>query len=188
MAYKNPFGITKEMVLEILRETSRIMSNFKRGYLDKYDAKIGNKLKSELVGKIIEITAMRVFSKHLGQVDRALTDTQPDLRFTKIPDSRWGGRPLEVKVTSTLNTWQGGAFSKRPSDYLLISWGGNFDEFFAAIAHIDESEWDLTSFKKGKRYGPLFKVKQLYEKEDKEVFVGSFNVTPRSVKLIRENV
>jgi len=175
----NEFSITKAMVLEVTRETSKRMRLLKDQFIDGYDVHMSNKNLSEILSKVMEKVAADVFTKHLShKVEKATSDREPDLFFTK------NKKPLEIKVTSTDTTWTGGEFSKRPFDYLLVSWGKNFDEFFVALTHLEKKDW--TSRMSQSYYGPSFSVKNLIKKKDKEVFIGSFN--ENGTKLIRERI
>ena len=77
----------------------------------------------------MEKVSSDIFTKKLGYpVKRAMADKDPDLVFTKI------NKPMEIKVTSTTNAWTGGEFSKRPFDYLLVSWNPeNYKQFFCCF-------------------------------------------------------
>ena len=180
MGFKNSFGITKEMVAEIARETSKRMKIANEQIFKKYDIHMSNKNLSEIVSKVMEKVAADTFSKHFRyKVIRASSDRDPDLTFTKT-DKR-----LEIKVTSTTNAWTGGEFSKRPFDYLLVSWGGDFDEFFIAFTHLEKSDWK-SRFEQS-FYGPSFDIKKLYTREDKEIFLGTLTANERgTIKMIRE--
>lgn len=182
MQNANVFGITRQIALEIARETSRCMLDFKREFIDKYSVNLSNKLISELFGKLFEAQCERVLTKHLGyEVRKEQSDKEPDLFFTKI------GKPLEVKVTSTTNAWTGGEFSKRPFDYLLVSWGGNFDEFFMAQVRLEKKDWE--SRFQNNFYGPAYSARKLHSRKDKVVLLGRFEKTPRgAIKLIREKL
>ncbi len=178
----NQFDITKEMIMEILNGVSFRMQKFKKELMDGYDIHFSNKNLSEIVGKIMEKVSADIFTKRLGyEVKRALADRDPDLVFTKL------NKPMEIKVTSTDNAWTGGEFSQRPFDYLLVSWGGNFDEFFCCLTHLDKSEWKSNISKKF--YGPSLNAKIVYNKKDKTIFFGSFEVTKRgAIKIKREKI
>jgi hypothetical protein len=183
---ENEFGITKEMILKIVHETSKAMKEFKNNYIDHYNIRLGNKLLSELLSKVFEVKCAEIFTKELGySVIRSVSDADPDLVFKKI------NRPLEIKVTSTDNAWTGGEFSQRPYDYLLVSWdpNSNFEAFFVALVHLEKEDWE-SSMKKGYTYyGPSYTAKKLIEREDKIIFLGDTILTPRgAVKLFRENI
>jgi len=178
----NDFGLDRTVVLEIIRETSIKMRKADNEVFKAYEISLSNKNLSEIIGKIMEKTSAEILSKKLGyEVRNAQSDSEPDLNFTKI------GKAVEIKITSTDVAWTGGEFSKRQLDYLLVSWGGHFDEFFAALTHLDKQDWHSNISKNF--YGPSYKAKDLYNKKDKIIFLGSFEVSSRgSVKLKRENV
>ena len=178
----NKFGLTKEIVVEVLKGVSFRMQKFKKELMDEYDLSFSNKNLSEIIGKIMEKVCADTFTKRLGyEVKRALADKQPDLTFTKIDT------PIEIKITSTDNSWTGGEFSKRPFDYLLVSWGGNFDEFFCCLVHLEKQDWK-SNFQNN-FYGPSLPAKKVYEKKDKLVFFGDFEITPRgTIKIKREKI
>ncbi|HII53693.1 hypothetical protein COT30_03350 [Candidatus Micrarchaeota archaeon CG08_land_8_20_14_0_20_49_17] len=182
MILLNTFGINRTTALELAKETSVCMLGFKRDFIDKYGVNLSNKLISELVGKIFEVQCERVLTKRLGyEVRKEKRDKEPDLFFTRI------NKPLEVKLTSTTSAWTGGEFSKRPFDYLLVSWGGNFDEFFMALVHLEKKNWK-SNFESN-FYGPSYSAAKLYERKDKIVLLGSFEKTPRgTVKIVREKI
>ena len=150
--------------------------------MDEYDLSFSNKNLSEIIGKIMEKTSADIFTKRLGyDVKRALADREPDLLFTKI------NKPMEIKITSTENAWTGGEFSQRAPDYLLVSWGGNFDEFFCCLVLLDKTDWESNISKKF--YGPSLKAKTVYNKKNKIIFFGTFEVTPRgTIKIKREKI
>lgn len=178
----NEFDITKEMVIEILEGVSFRMQKFKKELMDEYDLSFSNKNLSEIIGKIMEKVASDIFTKRLGyEVKRALADREPDLLFTKID------KPMEIKMTSTDNAWTGGEFSQRAPDYLLVSWGGKFDEFFCCLVQLDKPDWESNISKKF--YGPSLKAKIVYNKKDKIVFFGNFEVTQRgTIKVRRQKI
>ncbi len=177
----NKFAITKEMILEILKGVSKRMQAFNELKID-YDIHLSNKNLSEIIGKIMEKVAADVFSKRLGyEVKRTMADRDPDLIFTKI------SLPIEIKMTSTKNAWTGGEFSQRPFDYLLVSWGEDAKEFFCCLVHLDKSDWKSNMSKKF--YGPSLSAKTVYEKKDKIIFCGYFEITNRgTVRIKREKI
>ena len=173
------FGLTKDIVLDSLKVVVSRMKNFSQEY---GDLGLSKKNISELIGKIMEKACADNFSKKLGyEVKRAMADRDPDLTFTKI------NIPMEIKMTSTDNSWTGGEFSKRPFDYLMVSWGGNFDEFFCCLVHLEKEDWK-SNFQNN-FYGPSLLAKTIYDKKDKIVFFGEFITTDRgTIKLKREKV
>lgn len=178
----NKFGLTKEIVSKVIKETSVAMKKFKIDYLDRYKVNVSNKLLSELLSKIMEVKAEEIFTKELGfEIKKETKDSEPDLFFTK------SNIPLEIKTTSTLTAWTGGEFSKRPFDYLLVSWGGNFDEFFIALVKLKKTDWK-SNFANN-FYGPSYSAQKLFKKKNKEIFLGSFEKSSRgTIKIVREKV
>lgn len=180
------FGLNEETISRILEKLCEIMNEFDRIFMVPYDLKFSNKNLSEIISKIIEITAAKILTQELGfKVDNASSDREPDLFFHGIK------MPLEVKVTSTNSTWMGGEFSKRPANYMLVSWDpeSKFSRFFVAYTHLTNDDWE-SSMQKGKRfYAPKFTAKKLFEKPDRTVLIGSFEKTPRgAVKLSRHSI
>jgi hypothetical protein len=176
----NSFGITEEMIQEILRGVSERMSYFSE-LRRLYDIHLSNKNLSEILGKIMEKVASDVFTRHLGyEVKKATCDRDPDLFFTHI------GKPLEIKITSTDTAWTGGEFSNRASDYILVSWGGEkFDEYFLCLTMLEKSDWESHMAKK--YYGPALKAITVYNKRNKQVFIGSFKFSKRGICRVERN-
>lgn len=182
MSRLDAFGITREIALEIAQGTSNCMLDFKRDFIDKYGVNLSNKLISELVGKIFEVQCEKILTKHLGyEVRKEQSDKEADLTFTGI------NKLLEVKLTSTVTAWTGGEFSKRPYDYMLVSWGGNFDEFFIALVHLTKKDWQ-SNFSKN-FYGPSYSAKKLYARKEKRILLGSLEKNSRgTIKIVREAI
>ncbi len=176
------YGITKENILNIARNVSRKMLKLKEQLLDEYDIYLSKKNLSEIIGKIFERECATYLTKKTKyQVNNAQSDQDPDLTYLKNGETIL---KVEIKVTSTTSAWTGGEFSKRPFDYLLISWGENFKEFFIAYTHLEKKDWD-SNIAKG-YYGPSFKIKSLKTKKDKIIFLGSLN--EKGTRLIREDI
>ena len=177
----NPFYISKAMVLEIVIELIKRMKALKEGTITPYDIRFSNKNLSEMMRRMMEKLSAEVFTKRLGYlVNSSKSDRDPDLFFTKL------NKPLEIKVTSTDTAWTGGEFSQRPFDYLLVSWGGDFDEFFVCLVHLEKEDW--TSRMSKNYYGPSYNIKKLFERKDKIIFLGKLIQQGKSIKLIREKV
>lgn len=143
--------------------------------LQKYGVYFSNKNLSEMVGKVMEKTASEYFTKKMGyHVKNALTDKEPDLFFTDIQ------LPLEIKVTSTTTAWTGGEFSKRPFNYLMVSWGGQFNEFFVCAVKLNKKDWK--SNMSNNYYGPSLSIKKLGSLKDKIILVGNIDEKGRMVR------
>jgi len=161
------FGITKEMVLEVLKESSKAMHFFTEEFKDKHGVKLSGKIQSEIFSNLLEQISAKTFSKHLNyEVKKANSDNHPDLTFTKID------MPMEIKVTSG-QVWRGGEFSKRASWHLMVSRNDDFDEFFVCLVNMEQNEglW-ISAMQKGKNYyAPSFKKDQIYELKTKKSVV-----------------
>lgn len=169
---------TRENLLEIMKEVSRRMLEVKKYLMDPYDVCFSNKNLSEIIGKVMEKVSADFFTKKLGyEVKNAKADREADLVFTKI------NLPIEIKMTSTKNAWTGGEFSKRPFDYLLVSWGGNFDEFFVCCVKLQKEDWKSNMSKNF--YGPSLSLKKVKEINDKIILIGKIDEKGR---MIREKV
>src|SRR5438132_2942783 len=122
---KNSLTFDRETILDIARQTSLKIRKANSNVFLRYGIQLSKKNLSEIIGKIMEKTAADVLSMKLGyRVKNAQTDAEPDLTFERT------GQIFEIKVTSTNSAWTGGEFSKSRFDYLLVSWGDDFDQFF----------------------------------------------------------
>jgi hypothetical protein len=165
----------REHMLPIMREVSRRMKGVKKGVMDEYNVYFSNKNLSEMMSQVIGKVASEYYTKKLSyEVKNAHTDKEPDLYFTKIK------LPMEIKVTSTTNAWTGGEFSRRPFHYFLVSWGGDFDEFFVCCTKLNKRDWKSNI--SNRFYGPSLNLKKLVAKRDKIVPVGSISEKGRMVR------
>lgn len=167
-----PYGLTREMLVNVASATRRCMVEFRRTFIEKYEIDISRKLTSELLGKVFETECAREFSKALGyKVERERKDRDPDLWFTEIE------KPLEVKVTRTRGEWRGGEFSKRPSPHLFVAWEGDelFDHYFVCLAEISEADW---THGMGKRYyATRMTATALNGVPTKQILIGSIETS-----------
>ena len=182
----NPFGITRKMVLEILKESSKAMNFFVKNFKEKHNAQLSGKLLSETFSNLLEQKASQILTKRLGyEVQNPSGDRTPDLIFTKL------GKPLEIKVTSEMN-WRGGEFSTRPTYHMFVSRNDKFNEFFVVLIDMSKEGglWE-SSMQKGKRYyAPYFKKEKIYEMRNKaDILIGKITKNKKgTIKLIREKV
>ncbi len=177
----NPFGLTKELIIEIMTEVAIKIGYLKMQLIDEYEITLSNKNLSEIVSKIIEKSASVILSKRLFyEVKCAKSDQESDLFFTKI------NLPLEIKATSTTTAWTGGEFSKRPFDHLLVSWDPEtFEHFFVCLVHLKKEDWQSNISKN--YYGPSYNKKKLFGRKDKMIFMGNLIKKGNKIKMIREN-
>ena len=177
----NPFKLTKDLILEIMREVAIKIGFLKIQLIEEYEVTLSNKNLSEIVSKIMEKSTSTILTKRLGyEVKCAKSDQEPDLFFTKL------NKPLEIKVTSTTTAWTGGEFSQRPFDHLLVSWDSeSFEHFFVCLVHLEKEDWK-SNFQNN-FYGPSYNKKKLFEKKDKIIFIGDLIKEGNRIKLVREN-
>ena len=137
----------------------------------KYD--VGQKVISELCSKLIEqITAQHFTKKMQSPVTAGVHDTDPDVYFHNLQ------KPLEIKVAMTGGNrlrWRGGGLTDRACDYLFIARNRDSTEFFAALCHMQKSDWVL---QKTQYFAPYFTETMLFDKNPK-VLLGSFGVSTR---------
>lgn len=174
--------INRDIIIRILKEVSSRMKKIKKEIIDKNGIFLSNKNLSEIIGKITEKVAADVFTDKLGySVINAKADRDVDLVFKEI---NW---PLEIKMTSTLNAWTGGEFSKRPFHYLLISWDPeNYDEFFVCFIKLNKKDWKSNFLKNF--YGPSLSKEKIFSIKDKRVLVGELKQEKERIKIIREKI
>jgi hypothetical protein len=180
------FGLNQKTVLKILENVHHVMTDLSNNFLKPYKLTFSNKNLSEIISKVIESKAAQILTQELGyDVVSASSDSDPDIFFTATKT------PLEVKVTSTDSGWTGGEFSKRPFNYLLVSWNpkSDFSEFFVAYTHLDEKDWESRMKTGAHYYGPLFSAKRLLGKDEYIVFIGALQTTKRgSVRIEHHNI
>lgn len=151
---------TEEIINQWLSESQDAMHEL-NDWAEKHQTFFSNKQLSENFSRLLESKGQTVFSQYYkGMVANASADSEPDLSFD--------GVPLEIKVTNG-EQWTGGEFSKRPSDYLLVSRNEDFTKFFVCLVHLEKSEWNSGG---ENFYGTNYKKKQLNEKTEKKVYRG----------------
>jgi len=177
--------INQQTIDKIMHESFRRLGNIRKACDAEgvyFDEMFGSKNQSELLSKIIEKVAAEEFTEFCGYaVENPTNDNEPDLFFGE-PEL-----PLEIKVTCG-ETWTGGTFSKRPADYLLVSWNKDSKcDAFVALAHLKKDDWKPG----GKNYyGTSYPKRSLYEAMGAgkaRVLVGSLESsnTYRGHKLTR---
>ena len=120
---------------------------------------ISTKLKSELISNILEAS----FQIVIDEVQAPLSDNAPDLLV--------GGIPLEIKTARTTCVWRGGEFSKRESDYLMVSYDDSGDElkWFFLYTYLMESDWKSSG--SGNYYATTIDLNDILKK-DYHILVG----------------
>lgn len=124
-----------------------------------YDS-LSTKLKSELISNILETS----FSTIVPNVVSPKLDREPDLRIF--------GRPCEIKTAKTTCLWRGGEFSKRESDYILVSYddSGVDMKWFCVHVYLTESDWK--SSVSNSYYATTIDLNYVLENKEYEILVG----------------
>jgi hypothetical protein len=120
---------------------------------------LSTKLKSELISNMLEAS----FTKVVPDVVAPFSDNEPDL---------WvNGTALEIKTAKTTYVWRGGEFSKRESDYLMVSYDDSGDEmkWFFLHTYLLESDWKSSG--SGNYYATTIDLNDILRK-DYHILVG----------------
>ena len=148
-------------------------------------SRLSSKQRSEFFGAFLEAAfADAIKDEHGYESRQPDNDREPDLNFLN-------GHTMEVKNTSTDTGWRGGKYSKRPGDYILVSFDKNEEKVFVALAALTEDDWTRSS--SDSYYGTTFTASDLQrviEEGRGKVILGSFRYGPRNGKpyLLREAV
>ena len=121
---------------------------------------LSTKLKSELISNMLEAS----FSKVVPDVVSPFSDGEPDL-YVK-------GTALEIKTAKTTHTWRGGEFSKRESDYLLVSYDDSGDDlkWFFVHAYLMESDWKSSG--SDSYYATTIDLNYVMESKEYQILMG----------------
>jgi len=166
-AFKNVL----ESLPVLLEETKRRYTNFV-SEAEHVGINFSNKQSSEHLSAILE----SVIQKFCPGAVAPKKDSEPDV----IVD----GIPVEIKTTSG-DQWRGGAYSKRPGYYLLLSWEASGCDLNLFCAGLNLKEKDWAGGNTNNYYATSFGKKQLLEKirnNEVELFMGSVNAYERGKK------
>jgi hypothetical protein len=121
---------------------------------------LSTKLKSELISNMLEAS----FSKVVPEVISPFSDGEPDL-YVK-------GTALEIKTAKTTHTWRGGEFSKRESDYLLVSYddSGADLKWFFVHTYLMESDWKSSG--SDSYYATTIDLNYVMETKEYQILMG----------------
>ena len=148
-------------------------------------SRISGKQHSEFFGAYLEAGFADAITEECGYQSRQpKNDREPDLTFVN-------GHTMEVKTTSTDEHWTGGRFSKRPGDYILVSFARDKNEVFVALAYLTEKDWQAPT--SDSYYGTKFTaadLERLIKEGRGKVILGGFRYGPRAGKpyLLRKAV
>jgi hypothetical protein len=134
---------------------------------------LSTKLKSELISNMLEAS----FAKVVPDVISPFSDNEPDLWVM--------GNPLEIKTAKTTYVWRGGEFSKRESDYLMVSYDDSGDEmkWFFLHTYLLESDWKSSG--SGNYYATTIDLNDILKK-DYRILVGDVKKKKIKTHLICE--
>jgi hypothetical protein len=141
---------------DVIAETNKRFRTFKS--VVEYST-LSTKLKSELISNMLEAS----FSSIIPGVKSPFSDNEPDLWVMEIP--------LEIKTAKTSHVWRGGEFSKRESDYLMVSYDDSGDElkWFFLYTYLMESDWKSSG--SGNYYATTIDLNDILKK-DYHLLVG----------------
>ena len=148
-------------------------------------ARLSSKQRSEFFGAFLEAAFAECIAEEHGYESRQPEhDREPDLNFLN-------GHSMEVKNTSTDIGWRGGKYSKRPGDYILVSFDKESNDVFVALAALTEDDWTHSSSKS--YYATSFTAKDLkrvIKGGRGKVILGDFRYGPinRKPYLVRKAV
>ena len=134
---------------------------------------LSTKLKSELISNMLEAS----FAKVVPDVIAPFSDNEPDLWVVKTP--------LEIKTAKTTHVWRGGEYSKRESDYLMVSYDDSGDEmkWFFLHTYLLESDWKSSG--SGNYYATTIDLNDILKK-DYRILVGDVKKKKIKTHLICE--
>lgn len=156
------FSLTEDVLRDSLINSAIAMRE-----LDISMPYLGNKLRSEIFSKTLEVKLAEKLSDKLGyEVTPPNADKDPDLSYSKLPD---GYNAVEVKCTSG-ETWRGGTYSKRVSPTLFVTYKGNWDSFYVGYLFIRPEEWKPAG---PNYYAPTISKKNLRDRQDREDIIGN---------------
>lgn len=119
-------------------------------------------MKSELISNILEAS----FEDVSDEIEAPLSDDQADLIVRN--------ENLEIKTAKTTRTWRGGEFSKRYSDYILVSYDDSEDElkWFFMYTNLDEEDWKSSGSKN--YYATTIDLDYVLENKEYKILVGDY--------------
>ena len=128
---------------------------------------LSTKLKSELISNMLEAS----FASVVPEIEAPFSDNEPDLRVM--------GSSLEIKTAKTTHVWRGGEFSKRESDYLMVSYddSGTDLKWFFLHTYLLESDWKSSG--SGNYYATTVDLNDILKK-DYTILIG--DVVKKKIK------
>jgi len=143
---------------EVVEEADLRWMNLKMAV--DYD-KLSTKLKSELISNILEASFERV----ADDIQAPLSDDMADLVVR--------GENLEIKTAKTTRVWRGGEYSKRESEYVLVSYDDSGDslDWFFIYTYLTEDDWK--SSKSGNYYATTIDLDYVLDNCPHKILCGT---------------
>ena len=157
------FSLTEDVLRDSLADSAIAVRQ-----LDISMPYLGNKLRSEIFSKTLEVKLAEKLSDKLGyEVTSPKSDNDPDLYYSRLPE---GYNAVEIKCASG-ETWRGGTYSKRAAPTLFVTWEGeNWNSFYVGFLFIRHEEWTTAS---ANYYAPTISKKFLRDRQDREDIIGN---------------
>jgi len=123
----------EQLILPTLKEVTTGMNRIMKVHGEEGNPMTKKQL-SECISGVIESKMVTVASRLGINITAPKVDSEPDLIVDSVP--------LEIKTTSG-KSWRGGEYSKRSSDYLMVVYDINDNEFswFALHKYLNEEDW-----------------------------------------------
>jgi hypothetical protein len=157
-------------IYDVITEANKRLRTFKS--VVEYST-LSTKLKSELISNMLEAS----FQTVVDGISAPFSDNEPDLWVV--------GNPLEIKTAKTTHVWRGGEFSKRESDYLMVSYDDSGDEMKWFFLHTYLLETDWKSSGSGNYYATTIDLNDILKK-DYRILVGDVKKKKIKTHLICE--
>ena len=161
VSYICNMSITKETIRlhldDVIEESNKRFETFKTAI--DYST-LSTKLKSELISNMLEAAIQEVVPDTIAP----LSDHEPDLYIKE--------QALEIKTAKTSHTWRSGTYTKRESDYLLVSYDDSGDElkFFFLFTNLLKDDWTVSG--SNNYYATTINLDYILENKENEILLG----------------
>ncbi len=148
----------KQHLPDVIEESNKRFQTFKSAI--DYDS-LSTKLKSELISNMLEAAFKQVVPNTIAP----LSDHEPDLYVND--------QALEIKTAKTSHTWRSGTFTKRESDYLLVSYDDSDGDlkWFFIFTNLVKEDWNVS--KSDSYYATTIDLDFILDNKENEILKGS---------------
>ncbi len=156
------FSLTREVVHDALYNSAAALRE-----LDLAMPYLGNKLRSEIFSKTLEVKLAEILTGKVGYlVESPKSDNDPDLRYLGLAEPN---NAVEIKCASG-EGWRGGTFSKRAAPTLFVTYkGDDWRSFYVGYSYVRHDEWTPAG---SNYYAPTISKKFLRDRKDREDIIG----------------